>query len=202
MTLPFVEEYLAALRATLDSLPLDAVSRLVEAVGEARARDAQVFVVGNGGSAATASHFAVDLGKGASGGPEGRFRVQSLTDNVPWITALANDLSYAEVFSEQLRNQARAGDLLIAFSGSGSSENVIRAVRAARAIGCRTIGLAGRGGGRLREEAEECIVVGADHMGLIEDAHFVIQHIVVYHYISRLARGAEPPPSPAGPAAG
>jgi D-sedoheptulose 7-phosphate isomerase len=201
MTLPFLEQYLGALRATLASLPLDAVARLIEAVEEARARDAQIFVVGNGGSAATASHFAVDLGKGASLGAQRRFRVLSLTDNVPWLTALANDLSYADVFSEQLKNHARPGDLLLAFSGSGASENVIRAVRAANALGCRTFGLAGRGGGRLREEAGECLVVDSDHMGVIEDAHFVIQHLVVYHFMSRLDGEAAPAPAPAAPAA-
>jgi D-sedoheptulose 7-phosphate isomerase len=202
MSLSSVQQYLAALRATLDSLPQEAVARLIEAVEDARRRDAQIFVVGNGGSAATASHFAVDLGKGASLGAERRFRVLSLTDNVPWITALANDLSYADVFSEQLRNFAREGDVLLAFSGSGESENVLRAVRAANALGCRTIGLAGRGGGRLREEAEECIVVGAEHMGLIEDAHFVIQHVVVYHFMSALPVAGAPAAAAPTPAAG
>jgi D-sedoheptulose 7-phosphate isomerase len=202
MSLSSVQQYLAALRATLDSLPQEAVARLIEAVEDARRRDAQIFVVGNGGSAATASHFAVDLGKGASLGAERRFRVLSLTDNVPWITALANDLSYADVFSEQLRNFAREGDVLLAFSGSGESENVLRAVRAANALGCRTIGLAGRGGGRLREEAGECIVVGAEHMGLIEDAHFVIQHVVVYHFMSALPAAGAPAAGASTPAAG
>ena len=110
----------------------------------------------------------------------------SLTDNVPWITALGNDLSYADVFVEQLKNYARAGDLLLAFSGSGNSENVLRAVRYANSVGCRTIGLSGFAGGRLREEAQECVVVQADHMGRIEDGHFVIQHLLVYYFMSTL----------------
>jgi D-sedoheptulose 7-phosphate isomerase len=112
--------------------------------------------------------------------------VLSLTDNVPWITALGNDLSYADVFVEQLKNYARPGDLLLAFSGSGNSENVLRAVRYANSIGCRTIGLSGFAGGKLREEAQECLVVRADHMGRIEDGHFVIQHLVVYYFMSTL----------------
>ena len=186
MTLEFIRGYLAELDATLRALPHEQVADLIEAIRDVRDRDAQIFVVGNGGSAATASHFAVDLGKGASLGADRRFRVLSLTDNVPWITALGNDLSYADVFVEQLRNYARPGDLLLAFSGSGNSENVLRAVRYANSIGCRTIGLAGYSGGRLREEAQECLVVSADHMGRIEDGHFVIQHLVVYYFMSTM----------------
>ena len=186
MSLEFIRGYLAELDATLRALPQGQVADLIDAIRDERERDGQIFVVGNGGSAATASHFAVDLGKGASLGAERRFRVLSLTDNVPWITALGNDLSYEDVFVEQLRNYARAGDLLLAFSGSGNSENVLRAVRYANAIGCRTIGLAGYAGGRLREEAQECLVVRADHMGRIEDGHFVIQHLVVYYFMSTM----------------
>ena len=190
MSLEFIRGYLAELDATLRALPHDQIAGVIEAIRDVRDRDAQLFVVGNGGSAATASHFAVDLGKGASAAPARRFRVLSLTDNLPWITALGNDFSYADVFVEQLKNFARAGDLLIAFSGSGNSENVLRAVRYANSIGCRTIGLSGFAGGKLREEAQECIVVRADHMGRIEDGHFVIQHLIVYYFMSLLQ--AEP----------
>jgi D-sedoheptulose 7-phosphate isomerase len=185
MSVDFIRDYLAALDATLRALRPEQVAAIIDAVRDARDRDAQVFVVGNGGSAATASHFATDLGKGASLGRERRFRVLSLTDNVPWISALANDLSYEDVFVEQLKNYARPGDLLLAFSGSGNSENVLRAVRYANEIGCRTIGLAGFAGGRLREEAQECLVVAADHMGRIEDGHFVVQHLIVYYFMSQ-----------------
>ena len=186
MSIEFIRGYLAELDATLRALPHGQVADIIDAISDARDRDAQIFVVGNGGSAATASHFAVDLGKGASLGAERRFRVLSLTDNVPWITALGNDLSYADVFVEQLKNYARPGDLLLAFSGSGNSENVLRAVRYANSIGCRTIGLAGFAGGRLREEAQECVVVSSDNMGRIEDGHFVIQHLIVYYFMSTL----------------
>jgi D-sedoheptulose 7-phosphate isomerase len=188
MPLDFIRDYLTQLDAMLRALPHEQIAAMIDAVRDARDRDAQVFVVGNGGSAATASHFAVDLGKGASHAGEHagerRFRVLSLTDNVPWISAVANDLSYEDVFVEQLKNFARAGDLLLAFSGSGSSENVLRAVRYANGIGCRTIGLAGFAGGRLREEAQECLVIGADHMGRIEDGHFIVQHLIVYYFMA------------------
>ena len=141
MPLEFIRDYLTELDATIRALPHEQIAGIIDAVRDARDRDAQVFVVGNGGSAATASHFAVDLGKGASHASDRRFRVLSLTDNVPWISALANDLSYEDVFVEQLKNFARPGDVLLAFSGSGNSENVLRAVRYANSIGCRTIGL-------------------------------------------------------------
>jgi D-sedoheptulose 7-phosphate isomerase len=186
MSLEFIRDYLDELDATLRALPHDQIAGIIDAIRDVRDRDAQVFVVGNGGSAATASHFAVDLGKGASLHAERRFRVLSLTDNVPWITALGNDLSYEDVFVEQLKNYARSGDLLLAISGSGNSENVLRAVRYANSIGCRTIGLAGFAGGKLRKQAQECLVVNSDHMGRIEDGHFVVQHLIVYYFMSLL----------------
>jgi len=186
MSIEFIRGYLDELDATLRALPHEQIAGIIDAIRDVRDRDAQLFVVGNGGSAATASHFAVDLGKGASLNAERRFRVLSLTDNVPWITALGNDLSYEDVFVQQLKNFARPGDLLLAISGSGNSENVLRAVRYANSIGCRTIGLAGFAGGKLREQAQECLVVSSDHMGRIEDGHFVVQHLIVYYFMSLL----------------
>jgi D-sedoheptulose 7-phosphate isomerase len=180
MPLDFIRNYLDELQGTMAALPIEQIRDIVAALLDARERDAQVFAVGNGGSAATASHFAVDLGKGASRDGK-RFRVLSLTDNVPWMTALANDVSYEDVFVEQLKNYARAGDLLLAISGSGNSENVLRAVRYANSVGCRTIGLAGFGGGKLRQEAQQCLVIPSDHMGRAEDAHMIVLHAVLYY---------------------
>lgn len=180
----FIQDYVSELRDTIARLPTDEIQQVIDAVLEARERDAQIFVVGNGGSAATASHFAVDLGKGASLGRDKRFRVLSLTDNVPWMSALSNDNSYADVFSEQLKNYARPGDLLLAFSGSGNSENILRAVQVANSLGCKTIGFSGFQGGKLRTEAQQCLVVQSDHMGRIEDAHLILQHIVCYYLMS------------------
>lgn len=176
----FIADYLSSLRRCLEILPQEQIAEVIGALEEARSRDAQIFVIGNGGSAATASHMAVDLGKGASLGRSRRFRVLSLTDNVPWMSALSNDESYADVFVEQLRNYARPGDLLLAFSASGNSENVLRAVDYANSIGCATIGFSGFAGGRLKDTAASCLVVPSDHMGRIEDAHLVIQHVVSY----------------------
>ena len=180
MSIDFIRGYLADLQHTLSVLPADQIDGIIARLVAVRERGAQLFIVGNGGSAALASHVAVDLGKCAVREDGLRFRVLSLTDNVPWITALGNDISYQDIFVEQLRNYANAGDLVLAISGSGNSENVLRAVRYANSIGCETIGLAGFGGGKLKEEAQECLVVDAHHMGRAEDAHLVVMHIVIY----------------------
>ena len=180
----FINDYITELQATISRLVPEQVQSVIDAFLEVRERDGQIFVIGNGGSAATASHLAVDLGKGASHDGQRRFRVMSLTDNVPWMSALSNDLSYSDVFAEQLKNFARPGDLLLAISGSGNSENVVRAVQYANSIGCDTIGFAGFAGGRLKQEARQCIVVESDHMGRIEDGHLILQHIVTYYLMS------------------
>ena len=137
--------YLQQLRDALDALDLRQVEDMCEQFAAARERDAQIFLCGNGGSGATASHLANDLGKGASLDQARRFRVIALTDNVPWMTALANDISYDVIFAEQLRNLARPGDVLLAISGSGNSANIIQAVEAAKELGVETIGWTGFG---------------------------------------------------------
>lgn len=193
--LGFITNYIEELQATLSRLRVEQIEEAIRAALDARERDAQIFVIGNGGSAATASHMAVDIGKGASLGASRRYRVMSLTDNVAWMSALSNDISYADVFVEQLKNFARPGDLLLAFSGSGNSENIVRAVRYARSIGCRTIGFAGFEGGRLSDEAETCLVVDSNHMGRIEDAHLIVQHILSYYLMDVTEQEARVGPS-------
>src|SRR5579862_9301950 len=147
----YARGYLAKLSALLQTIE----PRQVEAVGAlltaARNEGRQVFIIGNGGSAALASHLAVDLGKGCSRNREKRFKVLSLTDNVPWMTALSNDISYEDVFVEQLKNYAEKGDILIAISSSGNSKNVLKAVHYANEVGCETVGVSGFVGGKLKE---------------------------------------------------
>lgn len=179
----FLESYLAQTTEALRRLPLARIAEVIDRLAEARRERRNIFVCGNGGSAATSSHFANDLGKGASVGRELRFRAWSLTDNLPWITSLANDLAYDRIFVEQLRNFASPGDLLLVFSGSGNSENVLAAVRWAREAGLFTIGFTGRTGGRLVSAVDLCIQVDSDHMGVIEDGHFVIQHLIGYYFM-------------------
>ncbi len=182
-----IEHYLSELKITLDTLDLKAVQQAREWVGEIRSEGRQLFLCGNGGSAATASHLANDLGKGASYGKPAaqRFRVVALTDNVPWMTALANDVGYEAIFAEQLRNLGQAGDLLIAISGSGNSPNVLNAVQVAREQGMRTIGWCGFGGGKLATAVDLPVVVSSQHMGRVEDVHAIMMHLVCYYFMER-----------------
>jgi D-sedoheptulose 7-phosphate isomerase len=180
-----IRHYLEELKTALDTLDLEAVQRAREWVGQARDEGRQLFLCGNGGSAATASHLANDLGKGASYGRPRRFRVVALTDNLPWITALANDVGYEAVFAEQVRNLGQAGDLLIAISGSGNSPNVLKAVQVARELGMRTVGWCGFGGGKLAGVVDLPVVVGSRHMGRVEDVHAIIMHLICYYFMER-----------------
>ena len=181
----FAAGYLAAAQRVLASLDAAQIAEVVEIVRQARESGNRIYAVGNGGSSSTASHFVNDMGKGASVGRQKRFKVIPLTDNVEWMTALSNDLCYEDVFVEQLRNFAEPGDVLIAISGSGNSENVLRAVRYANEVGCRTVGVTGFGGGKLKGLAQRCIVVDADHMGRVEDMHLILLHIVCYYFMER-----------------
>ena len=179
----YINSYKSQALATMDAIPEEQITALIELLAQVRREDRQIFVCGNGGSAASASHLANDLGKGASVGRNLRFRVLSLTDNIPWITALANDSTYAEIFVDQLRNFARPGDLLIAFSGSGNSPNIVQAVEWAEKEGVLTVGVTGRPGGRLGQIARYPIFVESSHMGHIEEAHFLILHLVSYYFM-------------------
>ncbi len=176
-------EYRSELLRALESIDLAKVAQAIEWFREARREGKTIFVCGNGGSAATASHFVCDMVKGASFNRPERFRIQALTDSLPTITAYANDLSYEVVFVEQLKNFAQPGDLVVAISGSGNSPNVLRAVEYANSIGCRTLALTGRDGGRLGELAQLNLHVPVMHMGRIEDAHLVICHMIAYHFM-------------------
>ncbi len=169
--------------AALEKISENDVAQLIELLFAAREAGRQIFLCGNGGSAATASHFANDLGKGASWGHDKRFRVLALTDNVSWMTALANDTDYSQIFVEQLKNYARPEDVLIAFSGSGNSPNVLEVVQWANQNSMLTVGITGRPGGKLGELARYPVFVESSHMGHIEEGHFLIQHLVGYYFM-------------------
>jgi D-sedoheptulose 7-phosphate isomerase len=160
----------------VDRKELDAA---IAAIRRAWLGGKQVITLGNGGSAMTALHFVTDWGKMiylASGRP---LRARTLVDNIGLITAYSNDVSYADVFAEQLKNVAQPGDLVVAVSGSGNSENVVRAVAYANEAGCDTLGLCGFSGGRLKELARFAVWVRSDDMQLCEDLHSVFGHIVM-----------------------
>lgn len=181
----FGQEYKSKLFRSLDTVDLNAVSEAIEILGDARRNNRHIFVCGNGGSASTASHFACDIVKGASFNRESRFRIMALTDSLPTITAYSNDVSYECVFAEQLKNFAQPGDVLIAISGSGNSPNVLRAIEYANSIGCKTIALTGRDGGKLGPLAQLEIRVREQHMGRIEDGHMIICHMLCYYFMDQ-----------------
>ena len=178
----YVEAYRDRSLDIVSRISTTAVAQLIELLAEALKEHRHVFICGNGGSAATASHFAAGLGKDGSRGRDKKFRVLSLTDNVPWITSLANDADYSAIFVEQLENFAQVDDVLIVFSGSGNSRNVVRAVEWGNSNGLLTIGIIGRPGGRLAEIAQYPVFVESSHMGHVEEAHFLIQHVLSYYF--------------------
>ncbi len=179
----FAEAYRTELLKTIAAIDASKVDAAIEWLREARDEGRQIFVCGNGGSAATASHFATDMLKGASYLRPVRFRIMALTDSLPTISAYANDVGYDCVFAEQLRNFARPGDIVMAISGSGNSPNVVEAVKAGNEIGCRTVALTGRDGGKLGGLAHLNIHVCDPHMGRIEDAHMIICHMIGYCFM-------------------
>ena len=179
----YPNEYKAALLEAIDRIDTNLVEQAIDWFRAARDGAKHIFVCGNGGSASTASHFACDIVKGASYNRHTRFRIMALADSLPTLTAYSNDLSYDCVFVEQLKNFAQSGDLVMCISGSGNSPNVVRAMEYANSIGCKTIALTGRDGGKLGPLAQLNIQVAVPHMGRIEDAHMVVCHMIAYHFM-------------------
>ncbi len=177
-------DYLARLQRVLAAIDAAAIDRALDVIEAAWKRDAQILTLGNGGSALTAIHFATDWSKGVFGATGRPFRVRSLVDNVGIVTAYGNDLSYADVFLGQLQGSLRPGDLVIAISGSGNSENVIRAIDYANAHGAETLGLCGYRGGRLKEKARHVVWADVDDMQLCEDVHSIFGHIAMQRFCS------------------
>jgi D-sedoheptulose 7-phosphate isomerase len=179
----WITDYIQAQKAAHDSIPVEAVAQLIEKLGQALREGRQVLVFGNGGSAANSSHFATDLGKGASDKVGKRFRVLSLTDNVSWMTALGNDYSYEDIFVGQLQNYGNAGDIALGISVSGNSPNCAKALDWARKNGLRTVALVGAKRGRMAEIAEQVLVINDTHYGRVEDAQMGICHMLCYAFM-------------------
>jgi D-sedoheptulose 7-phosphate isomerase len=180
----WISQYLLAQKSAHDSIPMDAVAELIGRLRAACQQGRQIFVFGNGGSAANASHFATDLGKGASDKlKHARFRVLCLNDNVSWMTALANDYAYEDVFVGQLQNYAQPGDLAMSLSVSGNSPNCVKALTWARQHGLHTVALVGARRGGMAEIAEQVIVIQDTHYGRVEDAQMTICHLLTYAFM-------------------
>jgi D-sedoheptulose 7-phosphate isomerase len=193
-------DYLARVAQEIDRLDPAQVENLSGLIDAAYEAGRFVFLIGNGGSGANASHLCEDLAKCTlrDYDRQRRLKILSLTDNTPWVTAVANDISYEHVFLEQLKNLASPGDLLIAISGSGNSPNILRAVEWANANGMTTVGITGFNGGKLRPMAHHSLHVAVDDMGVVESLHQVVFHWVVDDLYRRFARTA--PTAAAAPA--
>jgi D-sedoheptulose 7-phosphate isomerase len=172
-----VTNYFFRMNNLLETMPIPSIVSMITRLAEARMKKQTVFIVGNGGSAATASHFANDLAKLTRRDDAPFMRIIALTDNVPLITAWANDESYEGVFSHQLETLVEKGDVLVAFSGSGNSPNVLQAIETAKEHGASTIGVTGFEGGKLASMVDTCVIVPANSMQLIEDVHLMLGHV-------------------------
>jgi D-sedoheptulose 7-phosphate isomerase len=179
----YIQKYLNEIGQILQNLPQAEIARTIDILTQARTEGKRIFVMGNGGSAAMASHFVCDLGKGTVQEGKPRFKMMSLNDNVPLLTAYANDFGYETVFAEPLASLAEPGDVAIAISSSGNSPNVLRAMDLARERGLTTIGITGFEGGQLKEKVDVCVTVPADPqhpdaMQHAEDGQWVVLHVI------------------------
>ena len=175
----FALKYLAELKRVVDSISLERYEEIVNIILDAYERECSIFVMGNGGSGSTASHFTCDINKGVSFGLEKRFKVICLNDNIPIMLAYANDNSYEDIFVEQLKNFLKPDDVVIGISGSGNSKNVLKAVEHANKEGARTIGLTGFEGGKLADLAKVSLVTRIDDIQKVEDIHLIIIHMIM-----------------------
>ncbi len=176
MSSDFLNKYFQDLATIFEGFHENRFGELVVEMDRAYQKDASIFVFGNGGSGSTASHFACDMNKGVSFGNDKRFKIICLNDNLPTLLAYANDVSYDDVFVEQMKNFIHTNDLVIGISGSGNSENVVRAINYANELGVSTFGICGFEGGRLAKSAQKALIVHSDDMQKVEDAHFIILH--------------------------
>jgi D-sedoheptulose 7-phosphate isomerase len=183
------KQYFEELQRVVTAISHDSIDQMADALVRAYEAGRVVYTFGNGGSASLASHLACDLGKGTAycnGGK--RFRVLALTDNVPTLTAWANDSSYEDVFSEQLRNFVQADDVAFAISGSGNSKNVLNALHVARQAGATTLGISGFQGGQMKTLCDICMVVPSNNLQIVEDMHLATAHSIFRIVYSRMSR--------------
>lgn len=183
----WIQNYLTEQKRALDSISPEQVGEVVSLLKRTHQEGRQLFVFGNGGSAANASHFATDLGKGSSDKLGKRFKVLSLNDNVSWMTAIGNDYAYEDIYRRQLENYAQAGDVALTMSVSGNSPNLVQALQWAREKGLSTVALVGGKRGALAEIADQVLVIDSEHYGRVEDAHMGICHMLCYAFMEGAA---------------
>lgn len=183
----YMETYFAEMKSIIDSISREDLEKIIEMLLEAWRKGNRVFICGNGGSASTATHFAADLAKTASGEGKKRFKAIGLNDNIPLMSAIINDSGFDNLFSEQLLNQFQKGDILICLSvhgGAGKdkaglwSQNLLKAMRLAKELGGKTIGFSGFDGGPMKEIADACIVVPFESTPHVESFHLALEHLI------------------------
>jgi len=179
----WINQYVDGYKKALDAIPLDRIYDLIKEFAGANKSGKQIFVCGNGGSSANASHFVTDMAKGASDKMQTRFKCISLNEHTSLITAIGNDYSYKDIFRRQLENLATEGDILLTLSVSGNSPNLVEAIQWANENSMHTIALLGANNGQLTKLAHETIVVDSLHYGHVEDIHMLICHMIAYAFM-------------------
>ncbi|MDD3414642.1 MAG: SIS domain-containing protein [Lachnospiraceae bacterium] len=175
-----LQKYLEEEIRVIKSLDLSSINDVMNILEDARKTAKKIFICGNGGSAATASHFCCDFNKGISENQDVKYNFECLNDNIPTMMAVANDFSYDEIFRIPLKNKMKKGDLFIGISGSGNSKNVVNAMEYAKSIGGTTVAIVGYSGGKLKEMADYIIHVDINNMQISEDVHMIMDHLMMY----------------------
>lgn len=186
-----ISKYYATLIKTINNLNHDEISEAMKCIETAYKKGANIYICGNGGSAATASHFQNDFNKGISEYLDKKFNFVCLNDNIATIMAIANDISYDDVFSFQLKNKIRPTDILIAISGSGNSKNIIKAVEYAREVGAKVVGISGYNGGKLKTLSDYKMHVEINDMQIVEDVHMTFDHMIMKVFMQHLIKAKE-----------
>ncbi|MGD8374571.1 MAG: SIS domain-containing protein [Acidobacteriota bacterium] len=183
----YAAEYFDGMRRSIEEVDGEALEGIAEVFREAWRNDRRVFILGNGGSATTASHMATDLGKGTAQPGVKRFKALSVTDNMGLVTAYGNDMSYDDIFVEQIKNHLEPGDVVVGITGSGNSPNVLKAIRWAREHGAVTVGFIGFGGGKLAGMVDHQVTFSSCNYGIVEDLHLSLNHILSQFFTRELA---------------
>ena len=181
--------YLSELVTSINAIPLDKIREIAGVLKEAYKKRRHVFIMGNGGSAATASHFVCDLAKGTRVPGKKHFKVIGMTDNVPLLTAWSNDVAYKDVFKSQLENLLEKDDIVIVFTGSGNSPNVLEAAKYSKKTKAKTIAFTGFDGGKIKKLADICMIVPSNNMERIEDIHLVLEHLIKLYLWEEIREG-------------
>ena len=175
-----ISNYIDVEKEVLDALSTDDISEVMNVLENARLSQKRIFICGNGGSASTAAHLECDFNKGISYNQDIKYDIECISDNMPMMMAIANDIGYENVFVVPLKNKLKKGDIVIGISGSGNSENIVRALEYANTLGADTIAFTGYSGGRLKEISKYNVHVAIDNMQIVEDVHLILNHMMMF----------------------